>query len=40
MVAILNDYSADFDGQLFAAESINIDDLTHLLHRARKGKSN
>jgi hypothetical protein len=39
MVAILNDYSADFDGQLFAAESINIDDLTNLLHRARKGKN-
>lgn len=38
MVTILNGYSADFDGNLFAPESMSIDDLTRLLHTARKGQ--
>lgn len=38
MVTMLNNYSADFDGQLFASETLGIDDLTRLLHAARKGR--
>jgi len=37
MTTMLNNYSADFDGELFAGEAIGIDDLTRLLHAARKG---
>lgn len=39
MGEILNGYSADFDGELHAWESMGIDDLTRLLHAARKGQS-
>lgn len=39
MSSILNDYSVDFDGQMFAAEVMNVDDLTRLLHAARKGQT-
>jgi len=38
MVTMLNDYSVDFDGQMFAAETMGIDDLTRLLHAARRGR--
>jgi hypothetical protein len=37
MGQIVNDYSADFDGELHAWESMGIDDLTRLLHAARRG---
>ena len=37
MTTMLNNYSSDFDGELFAGEVIGIDDLTRLLHAARKG---
>ena len=39
MMSVLNDYSVDFDGQRFASETMGIDDLTRLLHAARKGRS-
>lgn len=38
MVTMLNNYSADFDGGLFAAETLGIDDLTRLLDAARRGR--
>jgi len=38
MLTMLNDYSVDFDGNLFASETMGIDDLTSLLHAARKGR--
>lgn len=37
MGAMLNDYSADFDGQLFAWDTVNIDDLDVLLRNAKRG---
>ncbi len=33
---MLNNYSADFDGQLFAWETVNIDDLDVLLRNAKR----
>lgn len=38
MVTVLNNYSADFDGRLFAPETLGIDDLTRLLHAASRGR--
>jgi len=35
---MLNDYSADFDGELFSWKTMNISDLTELLRAARKGR--
>lgn len=35
---MLNKYSAEFDGQLFASKTMNIADLTVLLRAARNGK--
>lgn len=40
MARMMNNYSADFDGNVFAAETLGIDDLTRLLHAARKGSNN
>lgn len=37
MGEMLNGYSADFDGQLFSWETLNIDDLRQLLEAARRG---
>lgn len=37
MIAIINDYSADFDGALFACDTLNIDDLDVLLQNAKRG---
>lgn len=39
MIAILNDYSVDFDGAFFAENTLNIDDLDVLLRNAKKQKS-
>ena len=38
MGGMLNDYSADFDGELHAWEKIGIDDLSRLLRAAAKGR--
>lgn len=37
MGGVLNDYSVDFDGNSYAWESINIDDIDHLLRKAERG---
>jgi hypothetical protein len=39
MGQILNDYSVDFDGQMFAWETLGIDDLSRLLRAAKKGRT-
>jgi len=38
MTTMMNNYSSDFDGNLYAAEALGIDDLTRLLYAARKGR--
>ena len=38
MGSILNDYSVDFDGAMNSWETLNIDDLAHLLRAAAKGQ--
>ena len=37
MGTMLNDYSVDFDGEMFSWKTMNIDDLTHLLRAAQRG---
>lgn len=37
MIDIINDYSADFDGALFARDTLNIGDLDVLLRNAKRG---
>jgi AbiU2 len=37
MIAIINDYSTDFDGVSFAWDTLNIDDLDVLLRNAQRG---
>lgn len=37
MGTMLNDYSVDFDGEMFSWKTMNIDDLKHLLRAARRG---
>ena len=38
MGGMLNDYSVDFDGEMFSWETIGIDDLSHLLRAAARGR--
>lgn len=38
MGGILNDYSADFDGEVFSWKTVNIDDLSHLLQAAARSR--
>lgn len=37
MGTMLNDYSVDFDGEMFSWKTMNIDDLRHLLRAAQRG---
>jgi len=39
MGAMLNDYSVDFDGEMFSWKTMNIDDLKHLLRAAKRGST-
>jgi hypothetical protein len=38
MGALLNDYSVDFDGEMFSWTTMNIDDLRHLLRAAKRSR--
>lgn len=38
MGSLLNDYSADFDGELFSWDTVNINDLSVLLQKAGRGR--
>jgi len=38
MGVMLNDYSVDFDGEMFSWKTMNIDDLRHLLRTAARGR--
>ena len=39
MGTMLNDYSVDFDGEMFSWKTMNVDDLEHLLRAARRSSA-